>query len=193
MKETALYVLPLVFLLLVGPGASTSDHSLANSAVPMCAAEIPVGKCTGKINCTACSTCNYCGHCNSGGSCGVCGKRAVRTIPKKVPVEKRRTYTPGPAEVSPRRGSVSEKHNQQRILATPTNNTATSTVYVVTQATSLREYGQAQARVLKRLKEGDEVIVLDTRGKYWWQVSLNGRRGWAKKHLLKQQAQQIYP
>ncbi|MEZ4995039.1 MAG: SH3 domain-containing protein, partial [Saprospiraceae bacterium] len=54
----------------------------------------------------------------------------------------------------------------------------------VTKATSFRDGPDSKARVLLRFEPGDQVIVLDDSGHWWWKVSFQGREGWVKRQLL---------
>lgn len=161
----------------------------ATESFPMCSGEITAGRCTGSAYCTACKNCKYCAHCNSGGSCGVCGKKTVRT-PRKPESATVRKYYPSRAEAT-KKPTANEE--EPKLEVTNTDPTATAKVYVILQETSLRVEGEAQAKVLKRLRVGEEVIAVETSGKYWWQVVQNGRTGWVKKHLLKEKGGRIYP
>lgn len=59
-------------------------------------------------------------------------------------------------------------------------------VHVLIQKTSLRSSADSQSAVLKRLRVGDEVEVLETSDKWWYKVSCEGKEGWVKKQLLQQ-------
>lgn len=56
--------------------------------------------------------------------------------------------------------------------------------YKITKKTSLRQRATASSKVLKRLKVGTEVKVIDQVDRYWSKVVLNGRIGYVKVLLL---------
>lgn len=56
--------------------------------------------------------------------------------------------------------------------------------YKITKETSLRQNATASSKVLKRLKLGTEVKVIDQVGRYWSKVILNGKVGYVKVLLL---------
>jgi SH3-like domain-containing protein len=55
---------------------------------------------------------------------------------------------------------------------------------LVSKATSFRTGPDSKARVLLRFEPGDQVIVLDDSGEWWWKVSFDGKEGWVKRQLL---------
>ncbi len=59
------------------------------------------------------------------------------------------------------------------------------TAYKITTKTSLRQQATASSKVLKRLKVGTEVKVIDQVDRYWSKVILNGKVGYVKVLLLK--------
>ncbi|MFK7774287.1 MAG: SH3 domain-containing protein [Saprospiraceae bacterium] len=56
--------------------------------------------------------------------------------------------------------------------------------YKITKKTSLREQATASSKVLKRLKVGTEVKVIDQVDRYWSKVILDGKVGYVKVLLL---------
>lgn len=56
--------------------------------------------------------------------------------------------------------------------------------YKITKKTSLRQRATASSKVLKRLKVGTEVKVIDQVDRYWSKVNLNGKIGYVKVLLL---------
>lgn len=56
--------------------------------------------------------------------------------------------------------------------------------YKITKKTSLRQGATASSKVLKRLKVGTEVKVIDQVDRYWSKVILNGKVGYVKVLLL---------
>ena len=56
--------------------------------------------------------------------------------------------------------------------------------YKITKKTSLRQRATASSKVLKRLKVGTEVKVIDQVDRYWSKVILNGEIGYVKVLLL---------
>ncbi|MFK8008990.1 MAG: SH3 domain-containing protein [Saprospiraceae bacterium] len=57
-------------------------------------------------------------------------------------------------------------------------------VYKITKKTSLRQQATASSKVLKRLKIGTKVKVIDQVDRYWSKVILNGKVGYVKVLLL---------
>jgi hypothetical protein len=194
MKEISVYLYLLVLLLSGGDLPDGKTRPVADvtfGMVPMCNDwdSVPAGRCTGSVYCSACKNCKYCAHCNSGGSCGVCGKRPSPR-PRKTEPEPVRKYYPAEPQKKDRPAASAGVSNSDDSRTTPI---VAAKTYVVTQETSLRASGQAQATVLKRLKVGEEVVAIETSGEFWWQVVQQGRTGWVKRHLLKEKVQRIYP
>lgn len=171
-------------------GARMTIQGLTASQ-PLTLETITPGRCTGSVYCSACKNCKYCAHCNSGGSCGVCGKKPVRTTRKPQTEVVKKYYPSRPKETDKQTSEVGGSSSDE--IKTATTPDEVPKVYLLTQETSLRAKGEAQAQVLKRLKVGEEVVVLENSGKYWWQVQQNDRKGWVKKHLLKEKVVRIYP
>lgn len=57
-------------------------------------------------------------------------------------------------------------------------------VYKITKKTSLRQNATASSKVLKRLKVGTKVKVIDQVDRYWSKVIMNGKVGYVKVLLL---------
>ena len=92
--------------------------------------------------------------------------------------------------VPQRRAEVNNLGNQsEKPLVTTKKNTLPSKqmgTHVLIQKTSLRSSADSQSTVLKRLRAGDEVDVIETSNKWWCKVSFKGEKGWVKKQLLQQ-------
>ena len=56
--------------------------------------------------------------------------------------------------------------------------------YKITKKTSFRQKATASSKVLKRLKVGTEVKVIDQVDRYWCKAILNGKVGYVKVLLL---------
>jgi SH3-like domain-containing protein len=56
--------------------------------------------------------------------------------------------------------------------------------FEIIQRTSLRSEPDAQARVMKRLAVGTNLVLLEKTDKYWWKMKLNGQVGYVKQRLL---------
>ncbi len=65
-------------------------------------------------------------------------------------------------------------------IATPSK----TNQFQIAAETSLREYPEQSADVLKRIGEGEQVEIIENTEKYWWKVNYAGRVGWVKRHLL---------
>ena len=130
-------------------------------------------RCTGSVYCRACKNCKYCKYCNSGGSCGVCGKKPKShySTPKK-----KKPYSPSNTLFD--NESTKNQSGKKKEYAGKT--------FYVIKKTSLRTAGSSKARVIKRLKENERVIVIESKDKYWWLVSVGKNVGWVKQALLKQ-------
>ena len=187
-----------IFILFAGTFFTSLQNNspnidLLSGSIALCSGKVSNGRCTGSVYCRACKNCKYCAHCNSGGSCGVCGKRSTKTYsspksepPKKYNSNKTKSNYKNPSYS--RSSKVAKPYNdKKRTPITPNN------AYVITQKTSLREYGDSQAKVLKRLRVDEEVLVIESTGKYWWKVIHENEIGWVKKHLLKKKREIIYP
>lgn len=173
----------LLFILLAHMPDSTQHLSaveLKEHTIILCSGEelAPEGRCTGSRYCTACTTCNYCKHCNSGGSCGVCGGGSSR-----------RTYSPSyySKDGTNRYSKPSNPYTTQPVFTPEKQHTIiiVNDLYIVTQATSLRQRATHKSNVLLRFAPGDEATLLEPTDKYWWKVVFNGKVGWVKKALLR--------
>ncbi len=71
-----------------------------------------------------------------------------------------------------------ERTLQNNATPNPTNQ------FQIAAETSLREYPEQTADVLKRIGEGEQVEIIENSKKYWWKVNYAGRVGWVKRHLL---------
>lgn len=141
-----------------------------------------LGTCRGLASCTACTNCKYCRYCNSGGSCGVC-TAMVRSY-DKTDKKRKNKHRPSNKIIKPQKKL---KYNYQREDKSSYPNVCNN-VYTVVKKTSLREFSFSNANVLKRLKENEEVIVIETPSGYWWKVVCGNKVGWVKKHLLKEKS-----
>lgn len=189
--QVAISISTFLFITLTFAGTSHQnnfDELLPSQVLCSSMYEIPVGKCTGSAYCSACKNCKYCKYCNSGGSCGVCGKRPVRSY----------SSPPRPKETSPNTSNTKtqpKKKLESKYPQVEIKNifAKKKLIYIVIQATSLRESAGSQYKVLKRLQVNDEVEVVQSLEGYWWKVDYKGQTGWVKKHLLKQKAIIHYP
>lgn len=69
----------------------------------------------------------------------------------------------------------------------PSENLAATDIdgtFEIIQRTSLRSEPDAQARVMKRLAVGTNLVLLEKTDKYWWKMKLNGQIGYVKQRLL---------
>ncbi|GJM32568.1 MAG: hypothetical protein DHS20C18_15690 [Saprospiraceae bacterium] len=100
-------------------------------------------------------------------------------------------YSENKAESNNNISSEKQPSHEDKTEKEPTNPTLVSTPkkgsFVVTKATSLREYPDSKSQVFIRFKPGAEIHkVLDKSNKYWWLVEYKGHTGWVKCALLKE-------
>lgn len=56
--------------------------------------------------------------------------------------------------------------------------------FEIIQRTSLRSEPDAQARVMKRLAVGTNLVLLEKTDKWWWKMKLGDQVGYVKQRLL---------
>lgn len=77
--------------------------------------------------------------------------------------------------------SSTPKINKKPTITSITN---TPDHFLITRETSLRDFPDPQATVIRRLVEGTTVTVISRDDYFWWEVDFDGRVGWVKRHLL---------
>ncbi|MFD2826476.1 SH3 domain-containing protein [Leeuwenhoekiella polynyae] len=150
-----------VLLLILFFGASFSLNAqvtLSDTRVATSCCEEGRG-CTGSAYCSACKNCTGCKHCaKNGGSCGVCSR--VRSTPSRSTTVTRK--------------STASKFSigQQAIVNSPVLN--------------LREKPSASSKILEKLKEDQQVEVLEVL-ESWLRVKVlsNETTGYVHKNFLK--------
>ena len=133
------------------------------TAQPVKTLAAALGRCSGNASCRACRNCSACGHCaGGGGTCGVCATYSAPVRTYRAPVRTRPASTRSSSSSSTR---TVTKSRPKTVLVENMH-------YLVNASTlNLRAEPNAEAEVLRVLKAGDNVIVLELMDSNWARVS----------------------
>lgn len=147
MKTSKLLLLIGFFLLGIG---TTVNAQTKPKLLALCC-EKDGGKCTGSSNCRACTNCSRCKHCSNGGSCGVCSdEKPVVEVLRKEKVKKNGNKV---------------KTVTKTITETPdVKYYKEQAIFVTLPFINLRQYPKTESKILEKVKKGDRVLFLKTKG-----------------------------
>lgn len=121
------------------------------------------GRCTGSSNCRACKNCSRCAHCSSGGTCGVCATPTTKTIYKTSKL----------VNTAPKKNNGSSNHKSY------------SAIYkVIAKNLNIRKRPSTDSNIIYTLRYGDTVTVIKVVNEKWFEVEVNGVKGYAFREYI---------
>ncbi len=164
--KTILLMIMLAGTLFISNHRENKVTSKYNCTIP----SVDEGRCTGSAYCSACRNCSRCAHCSNGGSCGVCSSSSTVNYETPKPVKKSKTI---PQSFYNKSNETENIFYKNEII----------TIY--SDLINLREKPSVKAKVLEKIKVGDEIVFIQKEGEWSKvQVKKTGTIGYIFSKLL---------